>query len=201
MDTTNAPQIIMHHSESLALTPYDTKWIPGTARFVLLGQTPKMEGHLEVFQLSEQKLKSLHKFNSGKGFKTGTFGACPIGDSKIAIGEMAGDLLIYDIEACKTIYKVKAHEKMVNFVDGIGGQDIGYGAPEILTGGRDGCVRLWDPRQTAIVLSLEPEKTEDGLVPDCWTVGFGNSWNNSERVIGAGYDNGDVKLFDLKQNQ
>jgi WD40 repeat protein len=113
---------------------------------------------------------------------------------------MEGDLLIYDIEAEKRIYKVKAHEKMINFVDGVGGQNVGYGAPEILTGGRDGCVRLWDPRQEAIVLSLEPEKGDDGLVPDCWAVGFGNSYNNSERVIAAGYDNGDVKLFDLKQN-
>jgi hypothetical protein len=28
----------------------------------------------------------------------------------------------------------------------IGGMDVGYGAPEIVTGGRDGCVRLWDTR-------------------------------------------------------
>merc|ERR1711976_8367 len=200
MDTTNAPQIIQHHSQSLSLTPYDVKWIPGTARFCLMGQTPRMEGHLEIYQLGEEKLKSLHTYTYGKGFKCGNFGACPVGEAKIAIGEMSGDLIIYDIEAQKRIYKVKAHDKMVNFVDGCGGQDIGYGAPEILTGGRDGCVRLWDPRQTAIVLSLEPEKQEDGLVPDCWAVGFGNSYNNSERVIAAGYDNGDVKLFDLKQN-
>jgi len=100
-----------------------------------------MEGHLEVYQLAESEIKSLHTFVYGKGFKSGTFGACPIGESKIAIAEMSGELVIYDIEAQKICYKVKAHEKMVNFVDGIGGQDIGYGAPEILTGGRDGCVR------------------------------------------------------------
>ena len=31
-------------------------------------------------------------------------------------------------------------------MDAIGGAGYGYGAPEILTGGRDGCVRLWDIR-------------------------------------------------------
>ena len=35
---------------------------------------------------------------------------------------------------------------------------------------------------------------------DCWTVSFGNSFNDEERVIAAGYDNGDVKLFDLRTN-
>lgn len=33
---------------------------------------------------------------------------------------------------------------------------------------------------------------------DCWTVAFGNSYNDEERCVVAGYDNGDIKLFDLK---
>lgn len=33
---------------------------------------------------------------------------------------------------------------------------------------------------------------------DCWTVAFGNSYNDEERCVIAGYDNGDIKLFDLK---
>jgi hypothetical protein len=39
------------------------------------------------------------------------------------------------------------------------------------------------------------------LVPDAWCVGFGNAYNNDERVISCGYDNGDLKFFDLKKNQ
>jgi WD40 repeat protein len=81
----------------------------------------------------------------------------------------------------------------------VGGGDIGYGAPEIVTGGRDGCIRVWDPRQKSPVLSLEPIEKEPS-VPDAWCVGFGNSYNNDERMIAAGYDNGDLKYFDLKTN-
>ncbi|CAE8711058.1 unnamed protein product, partial [Polarella glacialis] len=45
-------------------------------------------------------------------------------------------------------------------------------------------------------VSLEPV---DGETPaDCWTVAFGNSYNDSERCIAAGYDNGDIKIFDLR---
>ena len=29
---------------------------------------------------------------------------------------------------------------------------------------------------------------------------FGNSYNNDERMIVSGYDNGDLKFFDLKNN-
>lgn len=50
------------------------------------------------------------------------------------------------------------------------------------------------------VLALEPSTGEGEIKPDCWTVAFGNSYNNDERCICAGYDNGDVKLFDLRTN-
>jgi hypothetical protein len=36
---------------------------------------------------------------------------------------------------------------------------------------------------------------------DCWCVAFGNSFNDDERCVLAGYDNGDVKLFDLRTNK
>jgi hypothetical protein len=56
MDTTNAPQIIDHHSSSLDFTPYDTKWVPGTAQFVLGGQTMKATGILKMYRLTPEKL-------------------------------------------------------------------------------------------------------------------------------------------------
>ena len=37
-------------------------------------------------------------------------------------------------------------------------------------------------------------------LPICWTVAFGNSHSDEDRCIVAGYDNGDVKLFDLRTN-
>ena len=36
---------------------------------------------------------------------------------------------------------------------------------------------------------------------DCWCVAFGNSYNDEERCVLAGYDNGDVKMFDLRTNK
>ena len=65
-------------------------------------------------------------------------------------------------------------------------------------GDETGCVRVWDPRVKEAVLSLEPAEGESAR--DCWTVAFGNSFTDEERCIVAGYDNGDVKLFDLRMN-
>ena len=81
-------------------------------------------------------------------------------------------------------------------MDGCGGGGVGHGAMEIVTGGRDGAVRVWDPRTSEPVVSLEPSSTANSA--DCWAVAFGNSFSDSERCIAAGYDNGDIKLFDLR---
>jgi len=199
MDTTQAPQIIEHLHQSLNLTPFDTKWIPGTAKFCLIGQLPRATGILQVYQLNKTELKKTFEIEKQAGFKCGTFGASPSNGQHLALGDFDGNLMIMDLEKEKVSYQTKAHQGIVNCVDGIGGLGICSGAPELVTGGRDGCVRVWDPRQKAPVLALEPAN-KDTIVPDCWCVGFGNSYNEEERCLAAGYDNGDVKLFDLRQN-
>ena len=56
---------------------------------------------------------------------------------------------------------------------------------------------IWDVRQkdTPVATFRQSEGTQGR---DCWSVAFGNSYNNEERVVAAGYDNGDIKIFDLK---
>lgn len=39
------------------------------------------------------------------------------------------------------VYSVKAHDQIINTLDGIGGLGIGGGAPELVTGSRDGKYR------------------------------------------------------------
>lgn len=39
------------------------------------------------------------------------------------------------------VYSVKAHKEILNSIDGVGGLGIGDGAPEIVTGSRDGWFR------------------------------------------------------------
>jgi hypothetical protein len=48
MDSTDAPQIIEHMNKSLTFTPYETRWIPCSARFIVLGIHPKATGAMQV---------------------------------------------------------------------------------------------------------------------------------------------------------
>jgi hypothetical protein len=69
---------------------------------------------------------------------------------------------------------VKGHNGLINSIDGCGGLNVGSGAPELLTAGRDGCVRVWDPRVRDPVVALEPESSEQAR--DCWSACFGKAF-------------------------
>lgn len=87
-------------------------------------------------------------------------------------------------------------------MDAIGGGSSFCGSKEIVTGSRDGSVKVWDPRQKddpVAHISSKPKNNEIKDVRDCWAVTFGDSFNSSERAVCSGYDNGDVKLFDLRK--
>ena len=44
-----------------------------------------------------------------------------------------------DLEAStEPVYSVRAHQEIINSLDGVGGLGVGEGAPEITTGSRDG---------------------------------------------------------------
>jgi WD40 repeat protein len=61
----------------------------------------------------------------------------------------------------------------------------------------EGTIKVWDVRQKGKpVANIEPEEGEPKR--DTWAVAFGNSYNNEERSLVAGYENGDVKMFDLR---
>jgi len=200
MDTTSAPQIIEHIHQSVDFTPTDSKWIPNSAKFLVSGVSPKGKGVCRIHQLSgkgKADVVATLDEQCEHGVKCMTLGHSRIDQRQVAIGNYTGHLDIYDLHrpSSKPIFSVKAHKSIVNSVDGIGGLP-GYGASEVVSGGRDGCVRVWDPRVETAVMSLEPEKGQNAR--DCWTVAFGNSYNDEERCIVAGYDNGDVKMFDLR---
>ncbi|OEH80377.1 wd g-beta repeat-containing protein [Cyclospora cayetanensis] len=69
-------------------------------------------------------------------------------------------------------------------------------SPLAVTGGREGTVKVWDLRMKQPVVSLEPVEGEEAA--ECWAVCWGGCTGGPEGVIGCGYDNGDVKLFDVR---
>ena len=122
------------------------RWIPCSARFVLLGQTPSAKGAFQIFQLKKGKLEQLADWTKEFGIKDCTFGHSSISVRDMACVDFKGRMDIYDIETGKSKFHVQAHTGLANTIHGIGGKGPDYGAPELVTGGADGCVRVWDPR-------------------------------------------------------
>ena len=175
METTDAPQMIEHKNVSLTYTPYETRWVPCSARFVCCGITPKAKGKLEVYELQAGQARGRRREDPRERVQVWHLWGFVTSERSIATGDYKGGLNIFDLERLDvpTFSIPTAHSQIINGIDGVGGLGIGGGAPELVTGSRDGCVRVWDPRVKESVVSLEP--VEGQPVRDCWTVAFGNS--------------------------
>ena len=92
MDTTDAPQILEHASQTLGCTPFDCKWIPASARFVLFGQSPSAKGVFQIYQVGQGKLDKVAEFNKEFGIKGGTFRSSPISVRDVATVDYKGKL-------------------------------------------------------------------------------------------------------------
>lgn len=200
VDTLNAPQLIEHVSLPLNYTPFDVKWLPCSAKIVVAGQTPRANGLIQIYQMNKGKLELFSEFRKEFGFKCASFGASSFATRDLAVGDFEGNLMVFDLEKGKPNYEIKkAHKSIINALDAIGGTG-NIGPAEIITAGRDGSAKIWDPRTDKPVVVLEPASGEK-ILPECWAVSFGNAYNNEERDVGIGYDNGDVKLYDLRMDQ
>jgi WD repeat-containing protein 92 len=211
-------QIIQHVKKSLLYTAFDVKWIPQSASFTVVGQYPNNHGALSIYQLYHGELQTTAELRLPHPLKCCTFGqnlsfsntAAAGSGPQVATGDFAGSLRIFDVSRLTTIdtsakhalsdvegasvfHIPHAHESIINAIDGAHYS----GPPELVTGSRDGAVKVWDTRQSnKPVVSLNP--ADPARARDCWTVRFGNSFDPDERVVAAGYDNGDVKIFDLR---
>jgi len=186
VDMADKPQIVEHVNQTLPLTVYETKWIPSSARFCLLGSPARQTGLLQIYQLNGSGIELQAEVERPKAFKCGSFGATTITERHFATGDFEGKLANWDLETLKETFTIKAHDTIINCIDGCGGLK-GAGAPEIATGSRDGCVHIWDPRQQdRPVASMTPQEGEPAR--DCWAVSFGDAHTTSDRLVAAGYD-------------
>ncbi|KAJ9444096.1 WD repeat-containing protein 92-like protein, partial [Diplonema papillatum] len=187
-------QIVEHVKKSVTQTIFDTKWVPLSNRVVACGNYAKNTGCLIVYQLNKGELEKVVEVEKNTPFKCMTFNHAPAETRTLATGNFQGELHVWDLERTDAaIYHTKQHTTIINGIDGA----CFAGPPEIVTGSRDGSVKVWDIRQKdRPVASLQPASVDKAR--DCWTVAFGNSFNAAERMVAAGYDNGDVKLFDMR---
>jgi len=199
-DSLSRPQIIPHLSEDAGATLFDCLWVPCSPRFVVTGTKPTGQGLIRIYSMGAKELTVLGEASTSHAVKCGTFGHSSLEERHLATGDFSGALCTWDLERFDSpVTRIdKAHDGFINAIDGFGGLGNGSkGAPEIATASKDGTVKVWDPRvkdrAVACVRPAEGQKSRDA-----WSVAFGNCHGAGDRMLAAGYDNGDVKLFDLK---
>jgi WD40 repeat protein len=189
-------QIIEHAKKPLLFTVFDVKWVPTSATICTVGHYPNNQGAITLFSLEDGELRATTELRKPKPFKCCTFGHSTNEGRRLATGSFAGDIELWDVdrgmEAPVSSFD-GAHASIINSIDGA----LHEGPPEIASGSRDGAVKVWDARRTGkAVVALNP--VDSKRARDCWTVKFGNSIGVDDRVVAAGYDNGDIKIFDLR---
>lgn len=194
----SGPQIIPHLEENVDFTLFQCAWVPCSPRFVVMGSKLTGEGVVQVYSMSPKELKKLGQGERPKAIKCGTFGATSLEERHLATGDFGGQLCLWDLEDLRQpVVSIQAHDDFINAVDGVGGLGVGKGSPEIATASRDGKVKVWDIRvKERPVACMQPKEGETKR--DAWAVAFGNCHSESSRMLVSGYDNGDLKMFDLR---
>lgn len=175
--------------KEVEFTTFSLSWIPSSARLTAIGSTPAGEGILKVYSLNGRELCETGSVTSDLPLRCGTFDVCDLSERIYCCGDFSGNLSLWDVETLVQTQSCRAHADIVNSIAG-----GGVGSSEILTGGRDGEVKLWDRRcLEKPVVRMFPESGETRR--DCWSVSHSGL---ETKLVCSGFDNGDIKVFDLK---
>jgi WD40 repeat protein len=172
--------------------------LPYSTKLVSIGESFDSKGIIQIYNLNQGKLSIESEYIQNYPSKCCTFGISSFSSRDLALGDFDGNLSVIDLEKGEFNYEIKkAHKGIIQSIDGLGIKN-NQGPPEIVTGGKDGLVKLWDLRSDKPCILLEPKDIKKNF-PECWTVRFCDCGFNKK--VGIGYDNGDIKIYDLRMDK
>ena len=77
MDLSAGPNILELYQKPVNITTYDTKWIPTSARFVVLGSYARATGCLITARHGERRREAQQELEKKAAFKCGTLAHPP----------------------------------------------------------------------------------------------------------------------------
>jgi len=192
MDNLRTDCLLDVTEKTVDFTVLSLSWIPCSARIISIGAHQKGHGVLSVHTLAGRELNETSSIKTDRPLRCGTFDLGDQNERVFCSGDFSGNICLWDIESLKRFDGVTgAHSDLINSI-----ASGGKGSSEILTGGRDGEVKLWDRRTLSKpTVRMFPENYQTKR--DCWTVSHSANQSTST-LVAAGFDNGDVKVFDLR---
>lgn len=97
VDKFEKPQIICHLEKNLDYSIYDVKWIPASAKFVVMGGKSNGAGLIEIYSFSTNGIEKQGEISKKEYFKCGTFDASTLSDRHLATGDFGGRLQVWYI--------------------------------------------------------------------------------------------------------
>jgi len=94
MDKLSKPQIICHIEKSVDYSLFDAKWIPCSAKFVVMGSRPRGTGIIQIYEVSSGELKLVKNIERSNQIKCGTFKASSLRDRYLATGDFKVSLIL-----------------------------------------------------------------------------------------------------------
>ena len=187
------PKIKSLITKRINYTPFGIHWLPFSTKLISIGESFDSKGVLQIYNLLKGKFSLISEYNQEFPSKCCTLGNSSFASSEIALGDFAGNLSVLDLERGLSNFEIKkAHKGIIHSIDSL---EINN---EIITGGKDGLVKIWDLRSDKSCLMLEPKDIKKNF-PECWAVRFRDYGEGKN--IGIGYDNGDIKIFDLRMDK
>ncbi|MEN2495898.1 MAG: WD repeat-containing protein 92 [Marteilia pararefringens] len=176
------PNLYVYQETSIDFTPFLTKWIPYSSKFLTAGSTMLNKGRFEIFQVERDKITKLSSDDCPNPIRCGTFDFSGCNESKIAFGCTDGSLEIRDMRSNRAAeFSKNVSKSPINCIDAAGDKSSGAGLKEIATGYKDGSICVWDPRVQDPVIELRPETDIGDPLSECWAIAFGNSHSSDGR--------------------
>jgi len=178
---------------------FSLAWIPSSARFCTLGTDIKGKGNLSIYSLNGREIIETESVSVENTLRCSTLETSNVSNRQIGTGDFSGNLCIWDLETMKQEKSVGAHADVLTCISGDSSTST-----NIVTGGRDGEVKLWDQRNLdSPSIKMVPEVGQTRK--QCWSVcqTHLNSTNdaNQSNYVAAGFDNGDIKVFDVRNSK
>ena len=97
MEKLAKPLIVCHVEKSVEYSLFDAKWIPCSAKFVVMGSKPRGTGTLQIYELSSGKLELVKQTDVPNPIKCSTFKASSLRDRYLATGDFKVRLKIMHV--------------------------------------------------------------------------------------------------------